>query len=322
MRATTTIRCSSTSAASGGAGRVPLWNPYENLGAPLHRRKYLQRVLSRQAAVRAAFGLRAAVQPLHRAARWLLAAATSYVLARHFGTSVLAAGLAAMSYAFSGSVLFQYCNVIFLVGAPGCRSRCCRRPHAPPSEAAVPCLVWGVLALMVLGGDPHMAYNAGLLVAFYALLLWRADRASDARAAGEPVLDWPRRRPVLLAMAAVVGCCWPPFRCCRRSRRLPTASRARYDSPRNIYELANVDGPTRTKRTGHPVVRRADRPPPDGDITARSIIFSMGPWRLTDWLWPNFSGKRFRQSPLARCAGAGAQPLDAVALLGTACRWC
>ena len=29
----------------------------------------------------------------------------------------MAAGLCAVSYAFGGNVLFQYCNVVFLVGA-------------------------------------------------------------------------------------------------------------------------------------------------------------------------------------------------------------
>ncbi len=48
---------------------------------------------------------------------WFWRPTVRFRLARYGGASVLAAGQAGLAYAFSGSVLFQYCNVIFLVGA-------------------------------------------------------------------------------------------------------------------------------------------------------------------------------------------------------------
>ena len=62
LRGTSTIRSSSSSSSEWQAGRVPLWNPYENLGMPLAANADGQRLLSRQAdllpAARLRHGLR------------------------------------------------------------------------------------------------------------------------------------------------------------------------------------------------------------------------------------------------------------------------
>jgi hypothetical protein len=95
-----------------------------------------------------------------------------FALSRAWGTSAVGAGLAALGYAFGAPVLFQYCNVIFLVGAAwlplGFRAadrwlRLGRR--------------WGlielamVLALQTTGGDPEAAYVLGICAAGYAVAL-------------------------------------------------------------------------------------------------------------------------------------------------------
>ena len=87
-----------------------------------------------------------------------------------------------MAYAFGAPVLFQYCNVIFLVGAA----------WVPWGFLALEWLLhqkrrWGllglalVLALQVLGGDPEAAYLTVLCGGGYALVL--AARRSGCRQA-------------------------------------------------------------------------------------------------------------------------------------------
>ena len=54
---------------------------------------------------------------LYIVAHVALAAWGAFVLPRRWGASELGAGISALSYAFGSSVLFQTCNVIYLVGA-------------------------------------------------------------------------------------------------------------------------------------------------------------------------------------------------------------
>lgn len=100
------------------SGRVPLWNPYENLGVPLAAN-----------ATAGVFYPGTALLLLPIAYAWAyklvilghvaLAAWSAYCLARDAKSSREAAALAAISYAFSGSILFQYTNLPFLIAAAG-----------------------------------------------------------------------------------------------------------------------------------------------------------------------------------------------------------
>src|SRR5688572_11851712 len=98
------------------AGRVPLWNPYENCGVP---------VLADASSSLFYPGKLLFILPIDFALRYklyvighvALAALGSYILARAWSASTAAAALAAIAYACGGSVMFQYCNVVFLVGA-------------------------------------------------------------------------------------------------------------------------------------------------------------------------------------------------------------
>ena len=99
-----------------GEGRVPLWNPLENLGQPL--------LADATAAVlypgKLIFALPLGYDTNYKVyivGHVLFAAISAFIAARGFGRSKYAATACAISYAFSGSVVFQYCNVIFLVGA-------------------------------------------------------------------------------------------------------------------------------------------------------------------------------------------------------------
>ena len=86
--------------------------------------------------------------------------------------------LSALAYAFGAPILFQYCNVIYLVGAA----------WLPLGVHAVDRWVrlgrrWGllelavVLSMQVLGGDPQAAYLLGLAGIGYAAGPGLASRA-------------------------------------------------------------------------------------------------------------------------------------------------
>jgi hypothetical protein len=154
------------------AGRWPLWEAEENSGMPL--------LGNPTAAVLYPGKLIYALLPYAWAARLyvvahtLLALAGMYVLLRSWQTSPTGAALAALGYAFGLPILFQYCNVIFLVGAA----------WLPLGFHAVDGWLrrgrrWAllelalVLAMQTLGGDPEAAYVLGVCAGGYALgLAW------------------------------------------------------------------------------------------------------------------------------------------------------
>ena len=161
--------------AEWAAGHVPLWDFSENAGMPL--------LGNPTAAVLYPGKLIFAIFSYPWAVRWYavahsaLACAGVWVLLRGWHGSATAATLAGLSYAFGAPVLFQYCNIIYLVGA-----------------AWIPWGLWAVdrwlrlgrwsgllilalvLAMQVLGGDPESAYLIGLCAGGYAILLARERR--------------------------------------------------------------------------------------------------------------------------------------------------
>jgi hypothetical protein len=178
------------------AGRWPLWEPEENGGMPLlgnptaavlYPGKIVYAVLPYPWAAR-----------LYVVAHTLLALAGMFVLLRSWGTSATGSALAALSYAFGMPVLFQYCNIIFLVGAAwlplGLHAvdRWLRRGRR-----------WGlielaiVLAMQTLGGDPEAAYVLGLCAGGYALGLALALSSSTP---GRSPRRWPSRWAIALAL--------------------------------------------------------------------------------------------------------------------------
>ncbi|WZO97419.1 hypothetical protein EP7_004452 [Isosphaeraceae bacterium EP7] len=152
------------------AGRWPLWEMEENSGMPLlgqptaavlYPGKLIYTVLPY------AWGAR-----LYAVAHVVLAFVAAFALARSWSISAVGSGLAGLSYAFAGPIVFQYCNIIFLVGAA----------WAPLGFLAVDRwlrlgrtrAILGlatVLAMQVLGGDPQASYLTGLFAGLYAFML-------------------------------------------------------------------------------------------------------------------------------------------------------
>jgi Bacterial membrane protein YfhO len=178
------------------AGRWPLWDPWQSAGIPL-----LGNAMS---AVLYPGKILYAVLPYPWAARLYVIAHTivaflgMFALGRSLGVSWVGSHLAGLSYAFGGPVLFQYSNVIFLVGAAwvpwGLRAidrllRLGRRWGA--IELAV------ILALQVLGGDPGAAYLTAICGVGYAVVL--------ATRPGAGVTRWLTWWKILAAVCVWIG---------------------------------------------------------------------------------------------------------------------
>ena len=341
------------------AGRVPLWNPYENLGMPLAANPaasvfYPGKLIF---ALPLEFGW---AYRLYVVGHVLLAAGGAYVLARRWKASTPAAGAGALSYAFCGNVLVQHANVVFLVGAAWLPLGLLAADRMLVGRSFKAAVGFGVvLALMVTGGDPQMAYHAGLLAALYALILWRhgrrhqrahrsgppsprataatsgplslwervrvrvagnpsrrcsadrrnaqtADRTSEHEA--DPDGDSPhpnplpegegalgpslaRHRLVLLGAAAVVGLVLAAVQVVPSVEFAARSDRAGSDVARSVYEIPS-----------HLADEDAARRIADGLLcrhlqlgTHREHVyhFSVGPWRLAEYLWPNVSGRQY-----------------------------
>ncbi|MGZ3316923.1 MAG: hypothetical protein ACXU95_06435 [Isosphaeraceae bacterium] len=149
-------------------GRWPLWEPEENSGIPL--------LGNPTAAVLYPGKLIYALLPYAWAARLYIMAHVALAFGamlramRSWQVSWLGSGLAALTYTFGAPVLFQYCNVVFLVGAAWLPlgflavDRWVRLGSRP---ALLGLAI--VLAMQTLGGDPQSAYLLGLCGCGYAV---------------------------------------------------------------------------------------------------------------------------------------------------------
>lgn len=176
------------------AGRWPLWDPWQNGGQPL--------LGDPTAAVFYPGKVVYAVLPYAWAARLYVVGHTVIAftgllaLARSLGISTTGAAIGALSYAFGAPVLFQYCNVIYLVGAAwlpwGLRAvdRLLRGRSGPTGLVVV-------LTMQLLGGDPQAAYLTIAAGACYAIFL---TCKLDAR-----IARWAREIAVGLLAAWVIG---------------------------------------------------------------------------------------------------------------------
>jgi hypothetical protein len=160
------------------AGRIPLWEPEENGGMPLLGNPTAA-VLYPGKAVYFLFSYDWATR-LYTIGHTLLAGAMLARLLRSWQVSWTGAAIGGIAYAFGAPVLFQYCNIIFLVGAAW-------TPLALQGADQWLRLGrrWGIielacgLAMQTLGGDPQAAYVTGLCTGGYALgLSWGDGRAA------------------------------------------------------------------------------------------------------------------------------------------------
>ena len=276
-------------ASAWGEGRVPLWNSQENMGQPL---------LADPTAAALYPGKLIFALPLPYDARYngyliahvLLAAVNAFVAARGLGRSSHAAALCAMSYALCGSVLFQVCNAVFLIGAawlPLAMLAASRMSQQRSFRWAAG--LAAVLAMMVLGGDPQMAYHVVLIAALYVVVDSRCSLGEKLVVRGANN-DSPLRialsRLVLILASCSIALTLAAVQILPSAQWSRASTRAAYDSPRNIYQWAFLK-PADANVASHEFFL--------GHLASghheESYHFSVGPWHAASLLWPNCYGQ-------------------------------
>src|SRR5262245_4775556 len=278
------------------AGRLPLWNPQENCGVPVladgsSSVLYPGKLLF---LLPGSFALR---YKLFITVHVVLAAAGSYWLARAWKASALAAALAAMGFASGGNVVFQYCNVVFLVGAawlPLAALAIDRMLQRGSWRAALGLGV--VLSLMILGGDPQAAYHGLLIAALYAVVLSfvRCEETEPRDGGSDNSLVI---RLGLTGIAAAIAFALAAVQILPSAEAMEHSERAGFNRPRNVYEAIDVmvrpDSAREGESRGESIVRGLFCPPEAGSHHDMAYEFSVGPWRLAEYIWPNVGGRMF-----------------------------
>ena len=196
--------------------------------------------------------------------------------------SVPAAGLSAVAYAFGGTVLFQYSNVVFLVGAAWLPWNLLAMHHLLRERRFTWVLAVGAcLALTVLGGDPQTAYHAGLLGILYAVMDRRAvaDRGNrhELRSAKwistVGALGW-------LATSAVVAGLLAAVQIVPAWSWVGNSDRGVFTYPRSLYELPAYFRRSPALDTAAPAGDSATRPGSWAGV-AHGILGSPQPANIT-----------------------------------------
>ena len=299
--------------AEWGHGRVPLWNPQENCGLPV----LADATSSIFYPAKLIFVLPLPFVWLYKfyiIGHVVFAALGMFAFARRLRASQQAAVLVGLAYACGGNVLFQYCNIVFLVGAAWL-------PFALLAiEEVVSRRCWRamlflafVLAMMILGGDPQMALHvllaAGLRIVsayFHPISLapvLRGEGRGEGLKLTEPSisissLTFPS---ALFGAAAVLAFLLAAVQIFPSSEATKSSERAAYNRPRNIYEAAAVLSqpaePSPLAETKSEKIRAGlFGQPEQSSHHDRAYDFSVSPWRVSEFLWPNISGKAFPQN--------------------------
>jgi len=242
------------------AGRAPLWNPLLNGGQPLAGMGTSGAFYPPQVILSILLpdGLSLTVLAIFHLG---LAATGGYLLARCQHCARPAATVAGLAYAFSGSVLFQIYNPIYVAGAAwlawGVYAGW-RLLHGAGLEQFL--LLAVALAMAVLSGDPQSAYHTGLVLGLIWLLM--------------PRRSW-RGGASLGAAAAVAGCL----------ALMPIALAAEF-----ARESTRVLGITWSDL----LLGRGSAAAPHQELIYR---LALQPWRLIELIWPAASGPLFYRWP-------------------------
>ncbi|MFN3153718.1 hypothetical protein [Bremerella sp.] len=267
------------------AGEIPLWSPFDGIGMPLAADATPSVFYPGKLVLLTPLGFNFGMR-LYVVMHFALAYGGMVWAARRWGCSVWASVLAAIAYAFGGPVLSYHANVIFLVGASwlplalGTGWMVARRPALLPGIGLAL-----ALTMMILGGDPQLAFHAMMMLAMAAVVF---------------ILPW-RRLPSwkiwiqwrAFRLAALVGCAFLAA-CLSAIQILPTSEwtkrslRATSDHPRSVYELARGIGAGKEDRWD---ALLGD--PKPNTHALHSYDFSIGPWNWPGAFAANFSGKMY-----------------------------
>ena len=298
------------------AGRLPLWDPCDNLGQPLAANPtssvfypvklifFLTKLLP---------GSFDFCYKSYILIHFVIAFWGMVRLGRQWNLSAGSAAFAAAVYSFSPAVLFQYCNVIFLVGAAWL-------PWAVASGdslirngsvRAVGSLAL-FLALMVTGGDPQAAYTAGLLLIGLWFLARQSGEVKSAEASDGARFSWTHRltqsRFLRLAFAGALGGILSGIVTLPAGELEKLSDRAVKTGPDTIWEIPGFLAGNKEYMLW-PTAESEGKT--KGDFIAESLFWplliggghranqydiSVPPWRFPEFFWPNLGGNNFSRA--------------------------
>ncbi len=278
------------------SGVIPLWNLYDGAGQPLMADGSSSVFYPGKLIFLCRFFSFPTRYGLYLSIHVLLAAATSYYLAKILGCNRLGRTTAAISYAFGGSVLFQVNNVIYLVGAAWLPlALCCVWMMFQSTKWRWPLLGAAVCALMLLGGDPQMVYNVGLIAAATLIGTWisRSRQAGPIQQSGfnrSWVAGKSLRLLVFVGVAGILSAIQllPSYEMVKSSKRAQQRS-----LPSNIYGTISSSANGSTSQARPTVAEGLLGTPRPGTHQSHIYEFSLPPWSLAELVWPNVSGKPF-----------------------------
>ncbi len=228
-----------------------------------------------------------------------IAAAGTYWFSRTLKAGQIGATLSAMAFAFSGYVLFQTTNVVYLVSAAWLPFALCS-VWLMFRQMKFRWAIWTATfcALMILGGDPQMCYHVGLVMAAFGLWKFLRTRRRHSMASNEVrLLHRPYRQllksgslifaTILVTFGLAAIQILPSFVWSQGSIR--TQQGESPQPPRNIYEAMSSnskgkDNEIRDGLTGAPL---------SGSHHDHIYQFSQPPWTLIELMCPNISGKPY-----------------------------
>lgn len=258
---------------------LPLWNDLEQIGRPL---------MADPTAAAFYPGKLIFILPMDYSRAYnlfivghvFLSALTSFAAARGFGCTVPASGFCAIGYAFSGPIVFQYCNAVFLIGAswfPMAFWLSYRLNMTPNLKNLLKLSC--VYSIIILGGDVQTVYHAMLV---QLVFLW-SFRTETNRAMRWRSLGWS-------SLAVALSICWTAGQFLPSLEWAAASNRAEVREPRNVYELGIYWTKNNDERAGNATEAFWNKPT-SGSHRDKTYQFSIGPWRWVELLWPNFSGR-------------------------------
>ncbi len=277
------------------SGHWPLWNPLENAGTPLLANPASAVLYPVRIVIFHHLGLTyATAYKTYILFHAVLCGWGAWLLGRRLRLNHAAAVLAAIGYALAAPVLFQYSNVIFLVGAawtPFGLLGTLRLVYGQSFSGML--LLATALAMQLLGGDPQAAYTTLLLT----LLALAVRRPSWAVAALATAAAWAtvahgesELAAWLLGLTALVGAAtqhWPQratWRIPRRTVLVPVVAAVLIAAGSTAAQwIPTTELTARSRRAAE----RGGHSP---------YGFELPPWRLLEFIWPACFGRQFPEN--------------------------
>ncbi len=292
-------------------GFLPLWDPYEAFGQPLAANP----TSSVFYPLKLLFFLPVSYSSAYKIyilIHYPIAFLGFYILLRFWRMSSSSAVLGGGAYTFSGLILFQYSNIIYLVGAALLPWSIFYGDRLLREKKISYCLALGIIgALMILGGEPESVYFSGLLLVFLHFFRLRGEVTdSDTSNLMENHCLFRRRRVfkfleslLLLLISSVIMFVLSSVQIIPSLEYAKASDRITTQYPQSLWNLPSwylrhsQEGKMEQDiiaDIGHGLLYS------DKDLLEKHAVeiyhFSISPIQWGEFIWPNFSGRLFPEN--------------------------